>query len=128
MTKVFQVLTDNGSNIVAACNILEELLEDGEDYEEEKDEEEDESIMDIEEESQSLFDTDVDDTNEEDFDWYRDSQDAAEEIEAYDKCENDVSVVFAGWKRLPLQNLGLRLWHWSIAKISRLNIAWHHCQ
>ena len=68
MTKVFRVLTDNGSNIVDTCHILEELLEDGEGYEEEKDEEEDESIMDIEEESQSLFDTDVDDTSEEDFD------------------------------------------------------------
>ena len=57
--------------------------------------------MDIEDESQSLFDTDVNDASEEEFDRYRDSQDAAEEIEAYDKCENDVSVAFAGWKRLP---------------------------
>ena len=45
--------------------------------------------------------TDVDEASEEEFDRYCDSQDAAEEFEAYDKCENDVSVVFAGWKRLP---------------------------
>ena len=56
--------------------------------------------MDIKEENQSLL-TDVDDASEEEFDRYRDSQDAAEEFEAYDKCENDVSVAFAGWKRLP---------------------------
>ena len=89
--KVFHSLTDNGSNMVKAFNLL--LNEEEEDLEEEDDEstgapKEDE-----------LYSDDCDDSDEHLDDDHDHEPSTEEAIKQFEQCEDDHTITFHGWKR-----------------------------